>query len=260
MEMVRRRPIKVNRKPIKLPQHLKMQIKLWEVMEETREDDIYELSKHYDMLVMEVTHRAGHNSLSLKNPTEHKNWVHFERVYEICRMKGWDPKLYIEAQFERAKTWNWSQMKYPQPNALYSEKALRFFTNYLSSIKQKYEHDTRKEEKERGRETKLLRTKIVDDIVASVETLSKYIERTKHEDKAQYKALRIFQSWAELSPYYLWSVPWFHEVLNELDGALVEKYRAEFDTIRKSPMIQRIIRETVPQVEQFYNVPGNIQL
>ena len=232
-------------------------MKLWEVIEETKEDDIYELSRHYDMLAMETTHKAGYTSLSLKNPTKHRNWVHFERVYEICIMKGWDPKLYIEAQFERAKTWK--TMKFPMPNTLYSENALRFFTNYLSTIKQKYEQDTRADKKERGRETKLLRTKIVEDIITSVERLALYIEKSKHEDKAQYKAIRIFQSWAELSPYYLWSVPWFHDVLNELEGKLVEKYRAEFDMIRKSPAVQRMINETVLEVEKHYNIPENVK-
>lgn len=255
--MIKRVPIRFHRKSIKLPPHVRMQLKLWEVMEETREEDIYAMSQHYNMLVMEVTHKAGYNSLSLKNYTEHKNWIHFERVYEICRMKGWDSKLYLEGQFERAR--GWTNMKFPLPNTLYSVNALRSFTNHLSTLKQKYREDTRGGEKQIGRETKSLRTKVVGSIVSSVEMLSRYVEVAKMDDKAQYKALKVFQSWGEFSPYYLWSIPWFHEVINEIDGVLVEKCKQEFDTISNSPMLKKVIEETVEKVEKHFNIPENIE-
>lgn len=255
--MIKRVPIKIPRTPIIMPDFLKGQIKLWELTEETREEDILELSKHYDMLVMEVTQKAGHNSLSVQNYTEHKNWIHYERVYEICRMKGWDGRLYIEAQFERSK--NWKRMRYPLPHTMYSTNALFFFTNHLSSIMKKYEQDTRGLEKQKGRDTKTMREIMVDDIVRSIKHVSDAIEATKSTDKAQFKALRIFQTWAELSPYYLYSIPWFHDVIKELDGRIIEKYRQEFDKISNSPMMKNVINDTVPLVEEHYKLPENIQ-
>lgn len=255
--MIKRVPIKVHRKPIKLPSFIIGQVKLWELMEETREDDILAIAEHFNMVMMKVSSKAGYNTLSLSNPTQHKNFIHFERVYEICRMKGWDANLYIESQFERAK--GWEKVKYPLPHMLYSTGALRFFTNHLSTIIQKYERDTRGKERQKGKETKSLRQIIVDDIVRSAKNLSESISSAKSNDKAQTKALKLFQSWADYSPYYLYSVPWFHDVIKEIDGALILKYREEFEKINKSPMIKGIIKETVSQVEEYYGLPENIQ-
>ena len=256
--MIKRIPIKVKRTPIKLPPHIKMQLKLWEIQEITREDDIYELSQHYNMLVMEVSKKAGYNSLSLKNYTEHKNWIHFESVYEICRMKGWDAKLYLEGQFERAR--GWTKMKYPLPNMLYGDKALWFHMNYISTIIQKYEQDTQGAKKEKGKETKTLRTQIVDGVISSVEYLADHLQKSPIEDKGQLKAITIFNHWHYLSPFYLWSIPWFHDITNDISGKNMDDCKAEFNRIRKSPSMQRTIADTVLEIEKHFNIPGNVKL
>lgn len=254
--MVKRVPIKIKRTPILLPDFIKGQAKLWELMEETREEDILEIADHFNMLVMQTTLKAGYNSLSLTNPTEHKNWIHFERVYEICRMKGWDAKLYVESQFERAK--GWKQMKYPLPQSMYSMNALFFFTNYLTDTINKYAHDTRGEEKLKGKETKTIKQDILDGILRSVEKISDTLKSTKQTDSGQAKALTIFQTWAELSPYYLYSVPWFHDVIKELSGKLADRVTDEFTRIDSSSMMKDIIADSVKQVEKYYEVPENI--
>lgn len=255
--MIKRVPIKVNRKPIKLSKYLKAQLKMWELTEITKTEDILEMSSHFDMLVMELTKKAGYNSLSLSNPTEHKNWSHFECIYEICRMKGWDTKLYIEGQFERARMFK--SMKYPLPHMMYSVNALRFHVNYLADIRDKYAKDTNKEERKKGRETKTLSTKIIDDVISSVESLSEWIEKSKSPDLGQAKALEVFNNWQYLSPFYLWSIPWFHDVLKDLDGKKVQNCREEFNRIDKSPSMRRVIGETVEKVEKSFNIPPNIQ-
>lgn len=255
--MIKRVPIKIHRKPIKLPPHIKAQLKLWELSEVTREDDIYEISKHYDMMVMQITNKAGHNSLSLKNYTEHRNWIHFERVYEICRMKGWDTKLYIEGQFQRCK--GWTRMKFPLPNMLYSEKALRFHINFLGDIEKKYEKDTDSQKRKRGSETKALRTQVIEGVVRSVELVADGLSKGRIEDKAQHKALTIFNNWEQLSPFYLWSVPWFHDVMGDMNSKKVEDCRREFDRIAKSPSIKQTIEETVQHVEGHFKLPDNIK-
>jgi hypothetical protein len=255
--MIKRVPIKVKRTPIILPQHIKAQVKIWELQEETKEDDIHDMSRHYDMLVMKATNKAGHTSLPLKNYTEHKNWIHFESIYEICRMKGWDRNLYIEGQFERAR--NWTRMKYPLPNMMYSVNAIRFHINYFGDIVKKYEKDVGGDKKKRGKETKTLTTQISQGIIKSIELLSEFLDRGKVDDKAQYKALAIFNNWGQLSPFYLYSIPWFHDVLNDLDVKMVEGVKQEFDRIDKSPSMKRTIAETVQQVEKAFNIPHNIQ-
>ncbi len=256
-EMIKRVPIKVNRKPIKLNSNQKIQMKIWEAMEITREDDIYELSQHYNMLMMEVTNKAGYNSLSLSGYTEHKNWIHFESVYEICRMKGWDAKLYLEAQFERSRTW--TKFKYPFPNTLYSTKAMKYFMAYLGDIKIKYKQDVAGRKKERGKETKELRSRVIEEIVKSVERVLDFIEANRRMEGEQAKAMAIFNHWEQMSPFYLWSIPWFHDVMKDIDVKKIEDYKREFDRIGSSKSIQRTIEETVQRVEETFRLPGNMQ-
>jgi len=257
--MVKRVPIKITRKPIIIPDHLKGQLKLWELTEETKEEDIIELAEHYNMLMMDATKKAGYTALPYKNPTEHKNWIHFESIYEICRIKGWDGKLYIEGQFERAK--HWTKMKHPLPSMMYSVKAIKFHINFMGNIKVRYKKDTGKAKKEKGKETKILRDIIIENTISSAETLATYMARAKNkaESEGQHKALSIFNHWHELSPYYLWSVPWFHDVIKDLSGKKVDECMAEFDRISKSPMIKRTIEETVPQTEEHFKLPANIE-
>jgi hypothetical protein len=92
-----------------------------------------------------------------------------------------------------------------------------------------------------------------------VETVAEHVDKSKQTDKAQYKALAIFNHWEQLSPFYLWSVSWFHDVLNDMQGKKIEECKREFDRIRKSPSMQRTIAETVQQVEEAFNLPHNIQ-
>jgi len=237
-----------------------MKMKLEELQYYTKEDDIKEMSRHFDMLVVRYTDMAGYTSLPLTDPMRHRNWKHFERVWEICRLKDWDRKLYIEAQFERAKHWN-STMKYPQPGMMYSVEALRYFTSYLGDLVKKYKYDTNADKKKKGKETVTLRREIIEEITNSVETLSLYINNSNFEDKAQYKALKIYQSWQELSPYYLWSIPWFHRVLESMDGGVkVQKYKDMFSKIGKSKSMQSLIAECVLKIEDHFNTPRNIDL
>jgi len=258
--VVQRVPIKITRIPVQLPFDIKMALRLKDAQYETRDDEIMEMSLHYDMLVIEVGNKGGHNSLSIKDPKRHRNWKHFERVWEICRMKGWSTRLYIESQFHRAKEWN-SVFSYPQPSMMYSVDAMRHFLSYLGDLHKKHKYDTRGEKKKRGRETVSLKQIAIDGIVAAGEILDMYIKNTNFEDKRQYKALKIYQSWQELSPFYLWSVPWFHNVLDGMeDGAKVQEYKDEFIRIKSSPSLLNTIKETVPKIEQHFGIPGNIEL
>jgi len=260
--MVQRVPIKVYRQPIKLPLDIKMQLKLQEMQEHTKEDDIIELSRHYDMMVIKSSSKGGYYSLSQNDPTRHRNWKHFERVYEICRMKEWDSKLYIESQFDRAKRWENGKFSYPQPSMMYSVDAIKHFVRYFGDLHKKHRYDTNADKKKRGRETTTLRTQVINDIVSSVESLAFYVKNSNFEDKKQYKALRIYQSWQELSPYYLWSVPWFDKILQEVSAETpkAEEYRNEFLRISKSPSLRDVIKETVLATEKHFNIPENMEL
>lgn len=258
---MRRIPIKVTRCAIKIPQPLKLQMKLAQLEEETKDDDIVAISEHYNMLAARATNNIGYTSLASFDIKAHKNWKHFESVWHICRLKGWSYKLYLEAQFDRSKYWT-GKMRFPMPSMLYSMSALRYFTNHLADIRSKYKQDTGAHRKEKGSETRTVREQVMKDIMTSIEGLDRFIRHSASEDKPQLKAIKIFQSWWEYSPYYLWSIPWFHKALDDLpqDDKDVIKCIKSFESIRGSRLVQEIIGTTVQAVEQHFGIPPNIEL
>lgn len=261
MKQVKREPIKVQRTAIKLSTGELAQLRLLEMQKLTREDDILEIIAHYEMLAMNILKKGGYSIVSRNHPTKHKNWIHFEYVYEICRIKDWSPRMYIDSQFDRVSGWR-AQFRIPPPNTLYSDNAIIHASNYLANIKKTYKEDVGGRKKEEGRITKSLRKQVIDDIVSSIDALSRYIGTSKIEDKSQYKVIKIFQSWGEFSPFYLWTIPWFHKVLNELpqDNKKVIEYKGEFERISHSPSLIALIRDTTRSVEDQLGIPGNIQL
>jgi len=258
--MAKRKPkvitrVPIIRKAIILPKEVKAYLRLLQMQEETREDDILEIVRHYEMLARKVIGKAGYSVVSHKEPTKSKRWIHFERVYEICRMQQWDGKLYIESQFQRLGG-------IPMAHMMYSVRALRYFTNYLADIKRKSEKDVGGKKKEKGRQTLSSREEVIEGVISSAETLNTYIKQSIMDDKAQYKAIKIYQAWRELSPYYLWSVPWFHDVVSTMTGdsnreKLVMK---EFNMIHESKTLQELIEKTVKEVESHFSIPPNIKL
>lgn len=255
---VERKPIKVNRTPIKLPQDVKLHMKQQQVQEETRDEDIMAIAEHYDMLARRRKGTTGYSSLYLKDPKKHRNWRHFTMIYEACRMQEWDAKLYIESQFKRFG----EQDKMVYPGQMYSVNAFRYFTNYLADIRQKHAKDTNKRTKEKGKETLTVHDEIVNDITLTARLLKASMTTTKIQDAVQFKAMKIFHSWAEMSPYYLWSIPWFHDVLKEFDGNAVDVQRVtkKFDMIGGSNLVQNLIEKTVAEVEQALSIPRNMEL
>lgn len=237
-----------------------MALKLRELQLDSREEDIFVIAKHYEMLVREVKNITGYSSLSYSNPQGHRNWRHFEYIYEACRMKEWDAKLYIESQFDRVKGWV-NGITYPLPAHMYSVNAFRHFTTYLSTIKQKYEEDTGGIDKKKGRETRTNREAIIEGILSATEILNMYMTNSNIKDKSQYKALRIYQSWQEFSPYYLWSIPWFHAIVPTLGQSIkARECSDQFDMISNSVHTQETIKEIVPHAEKLLNIPTNIEI
>ena len=251
-----RKPIKIHRESIKLPSRLKYYMKLRQLQLETRTEDIVEISEHYNMLVQETTKKAGHTALPYKNPEKGKHWIHFETVYEICRLKDWNPKVYLEAQFKRAK--GWKKIPYPYPNSLYSDSALKYFISYYGEMRRKYEKDANKKRRVIEKQTMSIQDRIRTSIEKDCNMLKNKLKGSS--DREKDKALIIFQSWVSFSPFYLWSIPWFHEITGDLRGKHIDSIKIEFDRINKSPMMQEVISKHVQKMEQQNNIPDNISL
>lgn len=259
---MQKNPVDVLRTPIRrkaiLTGYSKMRLKIRELEELSRNSDMLNIKKHYEMLARTLCHRE----LRLdQGRMAARNGKQVEEIYEICRIKGWDYRLYVEAQFKRGMGVKSIKFSVPPIESFTSVNALRYFTNYLSTLKQSYRHDLEGREKEKGKQTTTRRGEVMEGIIKSVELLDRYSRQSGYTDLAQYKAIRIFQSWEELSPYYLFSIPWFHEILKEdLESRFVDGYREKFKVIQGSTELQDLIKKVVRQVEAHYNLPGNIQL
>lgn len=259
---IKRVPIKIDKKKISYME------KLRELGGMTyTEKAILSISRHYDMLASRFNHLSGYRSLSKRNPQSHKNWKFFERVFYLCRERGWDANLYLEAQFDRArKYWKNNKIKFPLPNMLASEKAIAYFEKFLKDRQEKYQYDLKYKELMRGQKTKTVKQRLIEDIIRTAEYLSMYVrEDGDGREREEDKAIRIYHSWESYSPAYLWTIPWFHEFIKELeiaepDNEKVKEVLAEFEMINRNKKLQEVIKKTVEVVEREYNLPKNIAL
>ena len=255
---IQRVPIKIQRTSVKLPHDIKCQLRLRELQDGRKHKEVIGMIKHYDMLARRWKNTTGYKSVDLSLGEIDPNWQFFDFLWEICREKEWDPLLYLDVQFKHAKRLPKGIM--PKPNHIYTTDKLIIMTNYLSDVRTKHEHDTNKAQKERGSKTMGIREEVIEEIISSVEQLADYISRTRFDNLEEYKVLRIHEFWQTFSPFYLWSIPWFHEILPDLEGKKAQEYKEDFNTISRSHSLQRLIAETVQKVEKHYNIPGNLSL
>jgi hypothetical protein len=265
-KQIKRVPVK--RVPIKIDKAPSYTEKLRELGGFTyTEKAVVAISRHYDMLVSRFNHTSGYRSLPRKDPQQHKNWKQFLKLYNLCKEKGWDVNLYLDAQFDRAKKW-WkdSKIKYPMPNMLCSEKSIVYFERFLEDRQQKYEHDVTGKNTLKGQKTVSMKQKLIEDVVRSAQYLSMYIrEDDDPNGRAEDKAVRLFHSWESYSAAYLYSIPWFREYLKELekvqpDNKRVREVLETFAMIDRSSKLKELIRKAVEMAEKQFGIPGNIAI
>lgn len=262
---IKRVPIK--RVPIIIPKAVNYSEKLRELGGVTyTEKAILAIAKHYEMLASRFNHIGGYRSLSKRNPQEHKNWKYFEKLFYLCKENGWDANLYLEAQFDRArKYWKNNRIKYPLPKMINSENAQKYFVKFLEDRKEKYSQEARHINLG-SRKTKSMRALLIEEIIETAKYLKMYINedgetRAKQEDKA----IRLYHSWESYSPAYLWTVPWFHEFIRELEISNPESKKIRetikiFEMLDHSKKLQEVVRKTVEVVEREFDLPSNIAL
>lgn len=265
MEEIKRTPIK--RVPIIIPKQTNHEEKLRELGGVTyTEKAILGIARHYEMLASRFNHIGGYRALSKRNPQDHNNWKYFEKLFYTCREKGWDANLYLEAQFDRArKYWKNNRIKYPLPKMINSDNAKKYFETYLKDRQEKYSQEARHVNLG-GQKTKSMRVLLMEEIISTAKFLKMYVseegdERSKQEDKA----IRLYHSWESYSPAYLWTVPWFHEFIRELEIAEPENKKVKevievFEMLNRSKKLQQVVLKTVEVVEREYDLPSNIAL
>lgn len=253
-------PKPIVRKPIKLNSHMKKMLLLWEESEKTKHHDIVSIGMYYSMLVRQVKNSTGFRALPENNPESHKNWKHFEMVYEICSIKEWDYKLYLKAQFHRAKYFTNSKLSYPFASMLYSVAALKYYATYSLDIEQKHEKDTKSSIKE-IEEYQSLHEEIESGIIKTAKTIANHLSRLDPSiDKASYKQIAILHGWREFSPYYLYTVPWITNLLEADDSKKAKKYLEKFELLDDNVPLQQHVWKVLDEVEKRLNIPENIHL
>jgi len=253
----------IKRVPIKIPFNMLMEMKLREMGGYTSaEKRVIEIAEHYDMLVSKHANRSFHRSLPKEDKTEGKHWKSFMKLYDLCKEKGWDPKLFLEVQFTKAKR-HWKKVRYPFPNMLCSENAQKSFERHQLEYKEKYKNERFGAEK--AQETISLDKRIIKEIMHTASFLPMYTHGDTDRDRQEAKAIRIFDAWEECSPFYLWSIPWFDRLLKEQaemypDNKKIKETQELFAMINKSKRIQKVILAAVEVVERKYDIPKNIDI
>jgi len=253
--------------PIILSSKKKYLEKLRSIGGNTRQEkDILTIAKHYEMLVRKMNRMGGYRSLSVNNPTEHKNWGKFEKLYDLCIKNEWEPKYYLDAQFDKAdKYWKNSKFKFPLPQMLCSKASQEYFEKWSKEREEMYAEDLHSKEKLRAQKTLTLKQQVIRDIVRSTEMLSMYCKYGDDEEREQNKALRIYDVWSSYSSAYLYSIPWFKGFLKELEMTGLEhprlkEVKADFALFDKNKKIQAVIQKTVQMCEEEFDIPANIAI
>lgn len=253
--------------PIILPSKKKYLEKLRSIGGSTRQEkEILSIAQHYEMLVRKMNRMGGYSSLSKNNPTEHKNWSKFEKLFNLCDGKGWEPRYYLDAQFDKAdKYWKNSKFKFPLPQMLCSKASQEYFEKWTKEREEIYAEDLHSKEKLRAQKTLSLKQQVIRDIVRSTEMLSMYCNHGTDEEREQSKALRIYDVWSSYSSAYLYSIPWFKSFLKELDMSgsshpRLPEVKKDFELFDKNKKIQMVIQKTVNMCENEFSIPANLAI
>jgi hypothetical protein len=262
----KKKPEPIKRIPIMLEKDSKSKYldKLRTIGGNTRvEKEVIAISKHYEMLVRKMNRMGGYRALS-NNPTEHKNWPKFEKLYNLCKDNGWEARYYLDAQFDRAeKYWKKSKFKFPLPQMLCSKAAQEYFVDWAKEREEMYAQDLHRKEKMRAQKTLTIKQQVIRDIVRTTEMLSLYCKDGEYEERQQSKALKIYDSWGSYSAAYLYSIPWFRDYLKEIiqsgvEHPKLENVQKEFQLYDKSKKLQSVIKKTVSMAEEEFEIPENL--
>lgn len=234
------------------------------------ERKVMNVVRHYEFLAREFTNRGGYFAVSRKgDPKEHKNWKYFDKLYTMCKEKGWNPELYLDCQFDRAKKhWKNSKIKFPLPKMLCSENGQNYFERWLKDMEEISSYNI-KGNKVKAKRAKSKQTEIINEIAKTVTTMGYYTTGETELDRKMSKVIRIEENWMAMPPSYLWSVPWFKEYFAALDADTIEardaklfekyeKIRGQFSLYNSSKRLQKVIMKTVEMFENEFKIPANM--
>ena len=223
--------------------------------------EVIKIADYYDYKCRSVLYSTGFRCLS-KDFRNHKNWKFLERIYELCKSKGWDYRIYIDSQFDRCKYWNRKQ-KYPYLNQFNSENAIKYYTKYVKDYEES--SSVTKSVKIKPQKIKAVNDKIIGEVVKDCESISNYILKAKTRkvneglSDQQIKMIYISDHWLNLSASYLSTIPWFIRYLSYMpEEKLITELKSEIESIQSSKKMTELTSNIVTSIEEKMSIPKTL--
>ena len=221
-----------------------------------REEQVMTIAHYYEYKCRVVNGVTGWKCLG-KNFREHKNWKFLNRIYDLCETHGYDYKIYIDAQFDRASYWKRS-VKYPYLNQFFSEGALSYYKSYIKDCRENYSPTGDAKIKTSVPQSYI--QDIADSIVKDCDNFLAYVKlygkgrKLKGLTPEQVKLLYVLDHVLSLSPYYWASLPWSIPYLQSFNNPMVEEVITKVVQYQKSKAIMSVITQVVTEVEQHLGI------
>lgn len=265
--MIVRTPIRINRTKLtnysfsNMLAQAKNKLKSLQNVKTAYDREVIKIADYYDYKCRSVLYSTGFRCLS-KDFRNHKNWKFLERIYELCKNKGWDYRIYIDSQFDRCKYWNRKQ-KYPYLNQFNSENAIKYYTKYVKDYEES--SSVTKSVKIKPQKIKSVNDKIIGEIMKDCESISDYILKAKTKkvneglSDQQIKMIYISDHWMNLSASYLSTIPWFIRYLSYMpEEKIITELKSEIESIQSSKKMSEVTSNIVTSIEEKMSIPETL--
>lgn len=245
-----------------------------------KEEDITTIARFYDSKARHRVNTPHYNSLSYKNPTQHKNYKYYEKLQLLCHREGWDVKRYIEFIFDHTQSF-WARdartgkKRFPRPMQMMGKKLIKAYAIEVHKADERYRLTARGVERA-PLETISYNDELRNDIESSIKTVAYYVDRQRTriaagqasgegaESLEAIKTLYIAQNVTALSPAYLYTIRWFREQLfdailaSDPEDEKMQNIALTFEHIEKSKRYQETVNATAFVLESRYNLPASV--
>lgn len=233
---------------------------------------------YYENLICSRTGELEHKLLKNARYKKSPHWKHIWKVWQLCYERGWDWRVYLDSQFESFENWEVKgTYKWPLPNMLYSERAVKAFEAYIyrnETAYQKEGHNIKAVPKNTGNYQQEATKKIksaVEVIGQDLRRWSQYPMRIfktvpEKERRKMEKAKSIIDNWMDNLPVeYLATIPEILDYIGDRNEYL-PKFQQKIDEIEalqndiiKIRLLMQIVRAAekdagLPMTDNLLNV------
>jgi len=205
-----------------------------------------------------------------------KNWTPLWKTYSLCKEHNWSFKIYLDSQFESYSNWGSKNLvKFPLPNMLYSERAVKAYEAYVYRNEGAYQRIGRnirakakntgnfKEEIERNIERAVLLIS-TDLLYWSKKTCDLFDNISGNTDIDSIKKSKsIIDHWNyDLPEEYLAATPNFICYIGD-EQEYVESIQKKIHRVKEiqdNPIKMKIINETISKIERNKSIPRTFDL